>query len=124
MQQQGDIEQAGVLIEESLRLTREMDSHRYTSGALIVWGVIERSRDNYLKALAQFQEALRLAVEIKNESRVVNAILQIASVTATTELLARDHWRGKEPHRGSGRAKDLVSPVERYGTPKEQGWPR
>jgi len=85
---QGDAQQAGALLEESLEIFRHLGEHRDASITLIKLGFAAQNRGELTTARARFEESLALRRELGDSRLLAIALLNLAYVLVDLSELA------------------------------------
>jgi len=79
---QGEFESAGKYIDKSLEASRQLNVQWTLGLALEIMGLLDRSQGRYDRALARFQESLKISVNQGNRQGIANCLGAIAGLAA------------------------------------------
>jgi predicted ATPase/transcriptional regulator with XRE-family HTH domain/Tfp pilus assembly protein PilF len=82
---QGDYAVAGVELEESIELWRELGDRRGLMLSLNTLGIVAKDLGEHARATAFLEEALSLAQALRDRSREATTLLNLAAVASDTE---------------------------------------
>jgi tetratricopeptide (TPR) repeat protein len=79
---QGEFESAGRFIDKSLEVSRQLNVQWTLGLALEITGLLDRSQGRYDRALARFQESLKISVNQGNWQGIANCLGAIAGLAS------------------------------------------
>jgi tetratricopeptide (TPR) repeat protein len=86
---QGDPESALRFLDESLSISRKLDTRWNLGYVLEILGLIERSKGNTARALTLFQESLNFSIEQENKQGIANCLGALAGLALMDQQHAR-----------------------------------